>query len=589
MRVVEVTSRYNRPMSNVARFLAVPLAVGAALFFVAMPGCSDDAPETFNSNLPKRDGGADGSSGGGGNDTICLLNNCDKDRDCADCSDGATVCLQTEHRCVACGPQAAGKSCDSGKTCTKYGNCVGPGVTCTEDANGVPTISCKNTADCGACGPKFRVCDTGSGKCVGCSDTNTANCQSTDSCKSGTCTPKCPASCDTDSQCNDCGGPAAQAHACNKHICAECSPTKACPDGKSCDLEHGKCVTSCGLGRPGVSNCSADGSCAGCTATKKCKLPVNHTEGEPDGVCSVPATGCSDIGKGIIVLPAPFDRVTQACSGDPDCAGQSTDLNIGKILRDATGLDAIKDANLSYGMRACASVEVLDKSCGVCVPCKVDTDCQDVDISSISGQMFGPVGSIAASLLLDKAFGPNDHKIHMYCQNVAGNYGVCLPCGDVLHRCAQTSDGLPPTGKCEHDVCTKGTPLGLQCGVAEGSSCVAQVCAKDPYCCAKEWDEACRLDVDLYCDDKTCTPNACATRPAGWYCLSDPKLGAYQCVNDGTTKGTTIGDGRACVDGRQCKTTEPNKPKTTAILCDTEAEGDPECPLGKKGKPKCSL
>lgn len=574
-------------MSNVARFVAVPLTVGAALLFVAMPGCGDDgSPDAFNpTQNGKKDGGGGGSSGGE-NDTICLLNNCDIDRDCQDCSDGATKCLQSEHRCVACGPQANGKTCAAGQTCTKYGNCVGPGVACAEDAKGVPTITCKNTADCGACGPKFRVCDDATHKCVGCSDTNTTNCQSTDSCKSGTCTPKCPASCDTDDNCNDCGGPAAPAHACNKHICAECSPTKPCANGKACDVEHGKCIDSCGLGRPGVSNCSSDGSCTGCTATKKCDLPVNHTDGDADGVCAIPAEGCEDIAKGV-VLPDPFSRFTQLCSDDSNCANQSLDVNIGKILKDATGISAIKDANIPFGMHACAQVQILKKSCGVCVPCKDDTQCEDIDIAKVGGDMFGPIGSIGASLLLDKAFGPNDHKIHMYCQNVAGDYGVCLPCGDILHRCAQTNQDVPATGSCDHDVCEKGTPLGLQCGVEGGSACVANVCAKDPYCCVKEWDDQCKIDVDLYCTDKTCTPNSCAYRPAGWFCNTDPTQGGYKCLGDGKDPNGTTADGQQCATGRKCQPKEANKPKSLATLCDTESADSDECPLGSKGKPKC--
>jgi hypothetical protein len=580
-------------MSNVARLLVLPFAVGAALVFTAIPGCSDDAPpDSFNpANNGKKDGGSSG-----GNDSICLLNNCDKDRDCADCSDGATVCLQSEHRCVACGPQANGKTCASGQTCTKYGNCVGPGIACAEDAKGVPTITCKNTADCGACGPKFRVCDDATHKCVGCSDTNTTNCQSTEVCKTatGTCTAKCPAACNTDDECSQCGGPGAPAHACNNHICSECSATKACEGankGKTCDISHGKCISTCGLGRPGVSNCGEDGNCSACLGTTKCKLPANHTDGDPDGTCSVPATGCSDIGKGIIVLPDPFSRFTNTCSTDTDCAGQGADLNVGKILRDATGVDLIKDGNLSYGMHACASVEVLDKSCGVCVPCKTDRDCEDIDVAKVGGDIFGPVGSVAASVLLDKAFGPNDHKVHTYCQNVAGNYGVCLPCGDILHACGEKAkDALPPNTNCDHDVCATGKALGLQCGVDGGSACVAQVCAKDPYCCDSlfgAWDETCKLDVDHYCDDKTCTPNSCAYRSAGWYCNTDGTQGGYKCAGDGTDPSPTTADGHQCPDDRKCQPKDASKPKSLAVLCDTEAADSLECPIGSKGKPKC--
>ena len=567
-------------MSNVARFLALPLAV-AALVLAVMPGCSDDigvAPNEGSSSGGKKDGGSSGS----GNDTICLLNNCDTDRDCADCSEGATTCLQKEHRCVACGEGTNGKSCDSGKTCSQYGSCVTNGIVCTEDANHVPTITCKNTADCGACSPKFRVCDTGTGKCVGCSDANTVNCQSTDTCISGTCTPKCPAACDNDGQCQNCGGPAAPAHACNKHICAECSDTVKCPDGKSCDTEHGKCVATCGVGgTPGKSSCGADGACGACTGTTKCKLPANHTDGDTDGVCAAPATGCSDIGKGIIVLPAPFDRFTNTCSVDADCKGQGIDINAGKLLADATGL-GIKDGNIPYSMNACASVEVLDKSCGLCVPCKVDTDCTDIDVGKVAGDIFGPVGSVAAALLLDKAFGPNDHKIHMYCQNVAGDYGVCLPCGDILHRCAQSAEDAPAQGTCGHDVCTKGDALGRNCG-----DCQAKVCAKDPYCCTKEWDAACLTDVDQFCTDKTCTPNSCAFRPQGWFCNSpNTTEGGYRCLGDGKDPSGTTAEGYQCATGK-CTQEDSTNIKSKAVLCTTESDGDPTCPLGSKGKPKC--
>ncbi len=560
------------------RFLVMLPAMIVALLLVAVPGCGgDDDPEAFGTRTNTNDGGS-GPNGEG----ICLLNNCDLDRDCADCEGGQSVCLQKEHRCIACGPSAGNKACGAGTYCTKYGNCVPTAVSCKEDAAGAPSGSCKNNADCGACGPKFRVCNAAIGKCVGCSTENTTNCQSTDVCKNDTCAPKCPTECTKDDDCGECGAGAAaatgRATACNKHVCAQCSPTKACPNGDRCDLEHGTCIKGCGLGRPGKSNCSENGNCAGCEGTTSCKLPVNGGE----GVCAAPVTGCSDIGKGIIVLPDPFSRYTNTCSDDPDCANVSADINVGKILRDVTGIEAIKDGNISYGMKACASVEVLDKSCGVCVPCKQDTDCTDIDATKVAGDIFGPLGSIGASILLDKAFGPNDHKVHMFCQNVAGDYGVCTPCPNVLGRCAQTSDAVPPSGKCDHDTCTTGTALGLQCELP--STCVADVCAKDPYCCIKEWDSQCKADVDLYCKQKTCEPDKCIYRPAGWYCLTDASKGAYRCT--GTPGATQVAEGQQCNVNTECRTEEEG-PKEPAILCTTEGDSVPGCPLGSKGKPKC--
>lgn len=550
----------------------------AALLFLLLliaPGCGggDEGPGEFPGG-PRRGGG---SSGGLGDDGICLLNNCDRDRDCADCSGERTTCFKQEHRCVACGPNAGGKSCQPGSYCTKYGDCVPDGLSCEEDADGVPTISCNNTADCGACGPDYRVCNTTTGKCVGCTPDNTTNCQSTDTCRGDTCVPKCPADCGADSDCGECGVPGREAHACNKHVCAECSPTKPCANGDICDFEHGVCVKPCGLGRTGTSNCTADGHCAGCEGTTKCKLATNGGE----GVCAAPVNGCSDLGKGIFVLPDPFSRYTNLCSNDADCAGVTADLNVGKILRDITGIGGIKDGNISYGMSSCASVEVLDKSCGVCVPCKQDTDCIDIDVKKVAGDVFGPLGSVGASILLDKAFGPNDHKIHMFCQQVAGDYGICRPCPNMLARCAQTNEDVPPRGSCDHDVCKTGNALGVNC-----NSCVAQVCAKDPYCCIKEWDEQCKTAVDRYCTDRTCTPNSCDHREEGWYCREERTEGGYRC-NALPGGGTTTGGGHQCAGGRVCRASGKGGPKDPAILCETESNNDPECPIGSLGRPRC--
>ncbi len=548
-----------------------------AFVLLTAQGCGSDAdPDAFGASSGGRRDSGDG-------DGICLLNNCDIDRDCGDCSEGRTSCFQKEHRCVACGPNAGGKNCAAGSTCTKYGNCVKNGVTCAEDANGVPTISCQNNADCGACGPKFQVCDRSTNKCVGCLPDNKTNCQSTDTCsKDNVCVPKCPKECKEDADCGECGANAKEAHACNKHVCAQCSPTKPCPDGGVCDLAHGTCVRPCGLGRPGVSNCREDGNCSGCQGTTDCREPA---VGGGDGVCAAPVTGCSDLGKGVIVLPEPFSRFTNACSNDNDCSTINADINVGSLLREATGLDAIKDGNLSYGMRACASVEVLDKSCGVCVPCKQDTDCVDIDITQVAGDMFGPLGSVGAALLLDKAFGPNDRKIHMFCQNVAGDYGVCLPCPNILGRCAQTSDEVPPTGSCDHDVCETGTPLGMQCS----APCVAEVCAKDPYCCLKEWDLQCKTDVELYCKDRTCEPDKCTYREEGWYCFEDATKGGYRCTGDPENPGDpSTGGGHQCATGRSCVRTGNKGPKDKADLCQTEGDNN-ECPVGSLGKPRCVL
>ena len=68
------------------------------------------------------------------------------------------------------------------------------GVAANWSPNGVPTVSCGADADCAACGPKNRVCDTASKKCVACLvDATGSQCAKMEFChKQGT-GPKSPA------------------------------------------------------------------------------------------------------------------------------------------------------------------------------------------------------------------------------------------------------------------------------------------------------------------------------------------------------------------------------------------------------------
>ena len=54
--------------------------------------------------------------------------------------------------------------------------------------------------------------------------------------------------------------------------------------------------------------------------------------------------------SGVVVLPAPFDQVTNACSNDGDCAGVGVTFDVGKMLRDLTGISQIGDAPIQYPM-----------------------------------------------------------------------------------------------------------------------------------------------------------------------------------------------------------------------------------------------
>lgn len=534
---------------------ALAITLLTALLFSTTSACSSGGSSGDPTANGFGDGGSDGSSGGGGGDKICLLNNCDIDRDCADCTDGRQTCLQAEHRCIACTPGSSG-TCKQGDYCTKYGDCVPNGTTCAEDSKGNPTGSCNADADCVPCNPKHRVCDTGTHKCVGCTTSNVTNCQSTDACVGEACVPKCPGTCQADADCAQCGAPGKEAHACNNHKCAQCSPTQKCANGGACDTKHGVCEPVCGVpGKPGM--CATDTDCAGCKAgATKCDTPVNGGL----GTCGIPAPGCSDLGKGVVTLPPPFSSVTNTCSTDADCSSVAANINVGKMLRDITGIGAIGDADIPYSMHACANVTipVVKVSCGLCVPCKVDSDCQDIDITRVAGEAFGPIGSIAAKLLLDKIFGPNDNKIHMYCEPLVDGFGACVPCANFLSSCG---GGETPGGNagCDHDVCTIGTPLGTQC-----EQCTADVCKQDAFCCdanVGQWDSLCKLEVDQFCTTKTCAdPDTCQYKQAGWYCSTLKTFSSYQCDDN-----QQIVQGYQCASNEYCHKQGPN-PKDQAIL-----------------------
>ena len=491
---------------HAAAHRALRAAVGAALLgFLTVIGCGPstsiapadgaEGPGGYDSSpLEPGDDPANGNGNGSGNGNgnpgdVCLLHDCDDDAQCAACSDGRTKCLVAEHRCVAC--EAGG--CPYGQTCSSYGNCVPDGVTCPTDIHGDPTLVCAQSADCVACDPMHQVCDVAVGKCVACTASDSSACLASDLCIADACAAKCPAVCAMDNDCAQCGAAPHLAHACNNHKCAECSQTYACPAGKSCSPQ-GVCVELCGS--DGKGTCESDGDCSHCGGVDNvCHKPLNNA-----GTCGPAAAGCSDLGQGALALGDPWDQYTNTCSNDGDCAGVGVQYDIGKALRDLTGFDGIQDATVEYGMNVCASVTIGsgDKqlSCGVCVPCREDSDCKPIDIDNLAAEAFGPIGSIAAKLLLSQVFGDNPHQVNFYCQAVGGGYGVCAPCPGVFYACGVGGGGGDPGGggSCDHDVCAMGGALSASC-----DSCTQALCAADSYCCATQWDAQCVSEVAANC------------------------------------------------------------------------------------------
>jgi len=458
---------------------------------VVLFACGDSGDGAGGGNTTSSD--TDASTGSSG---VCILHNCREDAHCEGCADGRNFCHidagEEYGRCVACGDGTT-NGCPEGQECSSYGDCVPIGQSCETDSMGTPTISCQSAGDCAACDPAHQVCDTNTHKCVACTDNDTSECQSTDICKDGACAPACASDCQADNDCGKCGG----AKACNNHKCSECSTTYACASGEACDLKTGTCQKICGkVDAPGT--CSSDTDCSGCGAMQTtCHQPLNSST----GTCGPTATGCSDLGSGALALPPPYNQITNTCSSDDDCEASQAGIqyDVGQELIDLLGTDNIGGivdighATVEYPMNACASISLQDTSCGVCVPCREDNDCQDIDLDGLSGDLFPGIGGAVLALVFDQVFGPNDHKLYMYCESVAAGYGVCVPCPGLINDCAP-GGSTGGSGNCNHPPTSAGDALDPSCGTCENT-----ICSYDSYCCDTEWDSQCVSEAASDC------------------------------------------------------------------------------------------
>jgi hypothetical protein len=576
------------------RKLVATLGVLVLPLLLGLPACGTDdgGPDkpagSGGSGAQAGDGGT-GATGGGGQG-ICLLNNCTADDHCTGCSYGRTKCDLATNRCIACDP-VSGAGCPEGQVCSSYGTCQDPSLSCETDASGQPTVQCTKSADCQGCDPAHRICDTTTSKCVACTETNTSECSPSDICVDNQCARKCPESCSSDNDCGRCETGEGPLKGCFNHVCSECSDTWACAAGQQCD--KGKCVKPCGLPGSTPGTCTIDSDCGACGdptsgAAWKCKKPIN---GGTHGTCGPPAAGCSDLGQSTVVLPAPFDKVTNTCSKDTDCSGVGIQYNVGALIRKLVGSDEIdlgfdkvkiNDASVFYGMNSCASIKLSESvSCGLCVPCKQDSDCQKIQLDPLMKSIFkdDPLISIAAGFLLDFLYGSNkDHSLHFQCLPVAAGYGACVPCANPTKACGQTSS--PGTGSCSHDVCTTGGPLNTSCG-----NCAAEVCKNDSFCCNSSWDSLCVKAVDKYCAGGCGgATTGCAHDPCTVGVALSPLCSACVkavCDKDGFCCNTQSGSwDQLCVDTAKA-TTE------CASACSGGCAHS-ECSLGGPLTPSCS-
>lgn len=350
----------------------------------------------------------------------------------------------------------------------------GEAQACLTDDDGTPTISCGSDFDCSECDPLHRVCD--GGQCIGCTEENMKYCPSKQ-CNAGVCAASCPAKCDDDADCGTCNSKGKKANVCNAHRCAECSPTQRCPEGKMC-TPQGSCVDACGT--DAKKTCVSDADCGGCKpGAYSCKQAL----GASTGVCQPEVEQCGMLGD---ILPDAYDDALQTCESESSCTGQETEVALGELLQEYTGLDFIPKFNVGIPTQHCASVGIVGgDDCGVCAPCTEDSHCPVLDLNELPG-----VVETAASWVVDLLGGDEGaQKVYMYCQNIAGEFGACLPCSSLTGDCRVGAYDSETTGSCSHDVCEEGGPLKASC-----DTCAVSICDSDPFCCGADggtWDDKC--------------------------------------------------------------------------------------------------
>ncbi|MEZ4440406.1 MAG: hypothetical protein R3B72_15020 [Polyangiaceae bacterium] len=133
---------------------------------------------------------------------------------------------------------------------------------------------------------------------------------------------------------------------------------------------------------------------------------------------------------------------------------------------------------------------------------------------------------------------------------------------------------------CAHDVCETGDPLTATC-----STCADAVCTADPYCCETKWDILCLDIVDQQCDGACTGPTACAHDlceegdPLDAMCST---CVAEVCASDGFCCGDNDGFWDVnCIAAVEDDTTNP----ACAGICGCDHD---ECATGVALDPMCS-
>ncbi|MBX7080855.1 MAG: hypothetical protein K1X88_16775 [Nannocystaceae bacterium] len=214
------------------------------------------------------------------------------------------------------------------------------------------------------------------------------------------------------------------------------------------------------------------------------------------GICS---SGTNQCQGGALQCVQNQQAGTEVCDAlDNDCDGSNNEGNPGGGQGCSTGLPGI----CSAGTTNCSGNSIVcnqNQAAGVEVCDGLDNDCDTgVDEGNPGGGAACFTGipgscSVGVQACSGGAVGCQ--------QTVFPSAEICV--NGIDEDCDATADD---GCGCAHSLCVNSTALANGC-----SSCVSEVCAVDPFCCASAWDSICINEVATICADWSCT--TCAHSP----------------------------------------------------------------------------
>ncbi len=394
-------------------------------------------------------------------------------------------------------------------------------------------VGCQSGVDGGAnsCSGATPVCDSLSGRCVGCTaDSHCASptrpiCDKTNN----TC-----AACTASGQCANLGDPF-RAVCASTGACVECTGNPDCPGTTpACDTATNKCVQC--LSNAQCSGtapiCSAGQTCTGCSATNPCSglADPNRVACATSGAC-VQCTSNANCSGSTPVCDTTSNKCVQ-CVAHADCSGTTPICSASKTCTACTAgssCTVLGDPNRAV----CASS-------GACVQCTGNAQCSGSTpvcstTSNACVQCTTNANCSGASPICDSANKCQACKNNSECLTFADpNRAVCAtsgPAGGACVQCAASSDCNTAT----LPICSSANTC-LACKA--DAECVAKLGATgNPGVCMANIDGHCATDAEtVYVENKT----GCSTTTSGGT-AAVPFCAARVGVNlAGTTNGKTL-------------------------------------------------